>query len=88
MTTISLPEQVTMTEARATLAKLAPLLEAADEPVIDASALLELDTAAVAVLLACQRQAQTRGKQLRVTGAPEKLSQLAQLYGVSALTGL
>ena len=88
MTTISLPEQVTMTEARATLVKLTPLLEAADEPVIDASALLELDTAAVAVLLACQRQAQTRGKQLRVTGAPDKLSQLAQLYGVSALLGL
>lgn len=88
MTTISLPEQVTMTEARATLARLTPLLEAADDPVIDASALVELDTAAVAVLLACRRQAQARGKQLRVTGAPEKLGQLAQLYGVSALLGL
>lgn len=88
MTTISLPEQVTMTEARATLAQLTPLLATADDAVIDASALVELDTAAVAVLLACQRQAQARGKQLRVTGAPEKLGQLAQLYGVSELLGL
>ena len=42
----------------------------------------------LALLLACQREAQARGKQLRVTGAPPKLSQLAQLYGVAELLGL
>jgi phospholipid transport system transporter-binding protein len=47
-----------------------------------------LDSAAVALLLDCQRQALARGKTLRVTGAPAKLGQLARLYGVEALLGL
>ena len=88
LTPIALPGRVTMAEARATLARLRPLLAAADEPVIDASALQDLDSAAVAVLLDCQRQALARGKTLRVTGAPAKLGQLAQLYGVAPLLGL
>ena len=87
LTAIALPERVTMSEARATLARLQPLLAAADEPVLDASALQDLDSAAVAVLLDCQRQALARGKTLRVTGAPAKLGQLARLYGVEALLG-
>ena len=77
-----------MSEARATLVRLQPLLATADDPVIDASALQDLDSAAVALLLDCQRQAHARGKTLRVTGAPAKLGQLAQLYGVEALLGL
>ena len=88
MNVISLPERLTMAEARATLARLTPLLASADEPVIDASALRELDSAAVALLLSCQRVAQARGKQLRIDGAPARLGQLAQLYGVSELLGL
>ncbi len=88
LTSIALPERVTMAEARATLARLQPLLAAADEPVIDASALQDLDSAAVAVLLDCQRQAQARGKTLRVTAAPAKLGQLARLYGVEGLLGV
>lgn len=88
LTTIALPERVTMAEARATLARLQPLLAAVDEPVIDASALQDLDSAAVALLLDCQRQAHARGKTLRVTGAPAKLGQLARLYGVGELLGL
>jgi phospholipid transport system transporter-binding protein len=88
LTAISLPERLTMADARATLARLQPLLAAADEPVIDASALQDLDSAAVAVLLACQRQAHGGGKTLRVSGAPAKLGQLARLYGVEALLGL
>jgi len=86
--TIPLPERVTMGEARATLARLQPLLAATAQPVIDASALRELDSAAVALLLECRRQAATRGLSLRVTGAPPKLSQLAQLYGVQDLLAL
>ena len=88
LTTIALPERLTMADARATLERLAPLLAAADQPVIDASALHDLDSAAVAVLLACQRQAHARGKALQVSGAPAKLSQLAELYGVAPLLGL
>ena len=88
MTAIAMPARVTMSEARATLAQLQPLLQAAGAPVIDASPLHELDSAAVALLLECRRQAAARGLQLQVTGAPTKLSQLAQLYGVAELLGL
>ena len=77
-----------MAESSAELSRLLPLLQQADEPVLDASGLLELDTAALAVLLACQRQAQAAGRQLRVTAAPPKLAQLARLYGVDPLLGL
>ena len=88
MNLIALPERLTMAEARATLASLTPLLASAAEPVIDASALRELDSAAVALLLSCQREALARGKRLRINGAPARLGQLAQLYGVGDLLGL
>lgn len=88
MTAIAMPQRLTMSEARATLAQLQPVLQAADDPVIDASPLRELDSAAVALLLECRRQVDARGLQLHVTGAPPKLSQLAQLYGVDELLGL
>lgn len=85
---VALPERLTMGEARATLARVQQALQAAQAPVIDASALHELDTAAVALLLDCQRQAQARGLRLQVVGAPPKLAQLARLYGVDGLLGL
>jgi phospholipid transport system transporter-binding protein len=88
MTTIALPARITMNDARATLAQLQPLLQAADAPVIDASALADLDTAAIALLLDCRRQAQAAGKPLQVVGAPPKLAQLATLYGVADLLAL
>ena len=88
MPTIALPQRLTMSDAAAELARLGPLLQAASEPVIDASALQVLDTAALALLLACQRQVRARGLELRLTGAPRKLAQLAQLYGVEALLAL
>jgi len=88
VTTIALPARITMGDARATLALLQPQLQAADLPVIDATALVDLDTAALAVLLDSQRQAQAAGKQLQVVGAPPKLAQLASLYGVAELLGL
>ena len=55
---------------------------------IAASALADLDTAAIAVLLDCRRQAQAAGKTLQVVGAPAKLAQLATLYGVADLLAL
>jgi len=85
---VALPERLTMGEGRATLAQVQAALQVAQVPVIDASALRELDTAAVALLLDCQRQAHARGLSLQVVGAPPKLAQLARLYGVDALLGL
>ncbi len=86
--TMVLPERLTMSEARSTLAQLLPLLASADEAVLDASPLRILDSAAVALLLACARQARHAGRQLRVIGAPAKLRQLAALYGVDDLLAM
>ena len=84
---IALPATLTMNDARATRAALATQLAAAELPVIDASGLQVLDTAALAVLLDCRRQTQALGRTLSITGVPPKLLQLAQLYGVDGLLG-
>jgi phospholipid transport system transporter-binding protein len=77
-----------MAEARAALADISPRLAAADAPVLDASALAELDSAALALLLECRRQVLARGAALQISGASPKLRQLAALYGVGELLGL
>jgi phospholipid transport system transporter-binding protein len=55
---------------------------------IDASALAAFDTSALALLLQARRLAQGSGRTFEVHGAPPKLTQLAQLYGVAELLGL
>ena len=55
---------------------------------IDASALTAFDTAALALLLQAKRLARSGGRAFQVHGAPPKLTQLAQLYGVAELLGL
>ena len=55
------------------------------EVVADASALREFDSSALAVLLACRREALAAGKAVAVRGAPARLGQLASLYGVAEL---
>jgi phospholipid transport system transporter-binding protein len=88
MKTIRLPEKLTLREASATLATLLPQLQAPTVTELDASQLKSLDSAAVALLLACQRQARTQGRQLLIVGVPDKLRKLAQLYGVDGLLGI
>ena len=83
MTSLALPAVLTMGEARATLASLEAALQSEAQPVIDASGLQTLDTAAVAVLLQCRRLAAHAGKPLTIAGAPPKLAELASLYGVA-----
>jgi phospholipid transport system transporter-binding protein len=85
MATMVLPARLTMSEGRATLERLLPLLQSADVVALDASQLRELDSAAVALLLACKRQARSEGRNLRVIGMTLKLRQLARLYGVDDL---
>ena len=75
---MKLPATVTLDGAAA----LSDALDAEPAGTIDASALSEFDSSALAVLL----QARRRGMQVR--GAPAKLVQLAQLYGVDELLGL
>ncbi|MGO4305110.1 MULTISPECIES: STAS domain-containing protein [unclassified Cupriavidus] len=55
---------------------------------VDCSALVQVDSAAVAVLLAWQRAAAGRGQALALTGVPPQLAELASLYGVDGLLGL
>ncbi len=55
---------------------------------IDCSALAQVDSAAVAVLLAWQRAATARGQTLALHGVPPQLASLATLYGVDSLLGL
>jgi len=53
--------------------------------VVDASALSQFDSSALAILLECRRQAMAAGKNFSVQGAPGQLLQLANVYGVAAL---
>lgn len=85
MAEIRLPDTLTLGEARATLAQLQAAMAEDPTPVLDASGLKNLDSSAVAVLLDCQRTATAAGKRLTMAGAPAKLLELAQLYGVDAL---
>ncbi|MEO7401147.1 MAG: STAS domain-containing protein [Polaromonas sp.] len=62
-----------------------------EEVVVDASALQQFDSSALAILLDCRRQALAANKTFSVLGAPERLLQLASAYGVAeliAVTGL
>lgn len=85
MASIALPATLTLTDASATLAGLLEAIAADPAPVLDATGLQNLDSAAVAVLLQCRRNALAAGKDLQIIGAPPKLVQLAQLYGVDEL---
>lgn len=58
---------------------------ASGETEFDLSALSALDSAAVATMLAWQRQAAALGKRLRFHGVPASLQSLISLYGVSDL---
>jgi len=50
--------------------------------IFDFSALRELDSTALAIILACRREAERLGKQLHCINLPENLKNLAALYGV------
>ena len=56
-----------------------------DMVISDASALQVFDSSALAVLLACRREALAAGKTFSVRGLPDRLQQLARLYGVASL---
>lgn len=51
----------------------------------DAMALQTFDSSALAVLLACRREALAAGKDFSVKDLPARLRQLAGLYGVAEL---
>lgn len=85
--TLALPERLTVAETPPVLlrfeSELAHHPEA--EVVVDVGSLKTFDSAALAVLLALRRRQHARGKVLRVTGWPQRLQDLAALYGVRGL---
>lgn len=81
-----LPAELTQTQARACLRMLVQALSGESTAAIaDASALRKFDSSALAVLLACRREAQVMGKTFSVRGLPTRLRSLAALYGVGEL---
>jgi phospholipid transport system transporter-binding protein len=80
-------EQLTNENATAWLARGVAAIRDGDTA-FDLSAVRAVDSAAVALLLAWQREAQARGGRLALSGVPSGLNGLADLYGVSALLGL
>ena len=55
------------------------------EAMLDASALTQFDSSALAVILACRRAVMARGAHLRISGLPERAQALAKVYGLSEL---
>jgi phospholipid transport system transporter-binding protein len=82
-----LPPDVRHSNAEACLAKLqAQIRNCPDTEVeIQAGQLTDFDSAALAVLLACRREAESLSKTLKFKQFPAKLRELALLYGVSEL---
>ncbi len=82
-----LPAELTLQQATACLAMLLQSLRAGAQAqvVVDASALVQFDSSALAVLLACRRESLAAGKSFVVRGLSPKLAQLAGLYGVTEL---
>ena len=94
-TTLALPPKLTHSQAAATLAGLQQALPASmvstatdTALVLDASALAQFDTSALAVLLACRRAVLAQGRILQVQGLPAALQQISVLYGVDGLLNL
>jgi phospholipid transport system transporter-binding protein len=85
MSAYALPASVTMPTATAALRGVEAALAAGGDLEIDASAVVELDTAAIALLLQSRRLAIKRGVAFRLRGTPPKLQALAALYGVESL---
>ena len=83
---LNLPANLTHAQAAELAPRLKQLVQAeAAALVVDASALQVFDSSALAVLLASRREALAGGKGFSVQGLPDRLRQLATLYGVSEL---
>lgn len=82
-----LPQELTHSQSPASLAMLTAALSSANAGavVLDCSALERFDSSALAVLLGVNRAAHKAGKSLTLRACPERLTQLADVYGVLEL---
>jgi phospholipid transport system transporter-binding protein len=86
----ALPARLTHAQASGYLSQCTAVLGRAqagktEGAVLDASALQDFDSSALAALLAVRRRVAAAGGELTVQGLPERLRNLAMLYGVSEL---
>ena len=84
---LALPTELTQAQAADCLKALTQGVLAAPRKAVplDAAPLQRFDSSALAVLLACQREAAAVGKQLLIQGMPAHLHNLAKLYGIAEL---
>jgi phospholipid transport system transporter-binding protein len=82
-----LPAELTHSQACACTRMLVLALRAEPDSsvVVDATALQQFDSSALAVLLECRREALALGKSLSVKAMPSRLRELAALYGMGEL---
>ena len=82
-----LPSVLTLNQATACRAMLLQALRAQNQPdvVVDATALQQFDSSALAVLLDCRRACLASNRTFRVQGLSPRLRQLARVYGVAGL---
>lgn len=86
---LALPQHLTLSQAPEVLKGLqAAMATQSQAPVvIDAAPLQQIDSAALAVLLACRRSANANKQGFEVLNPPARLVDLATLYGVQDLLG-
>ncbi len=82
-----LPAELTHDQASACVGMLVQSLRSvqAQTVVADAGALSKFDSSALAVLLECRRETLAIGKSFSVSRMPQRLRELAGLYGVADL---
>ena len=82
-----LPSRLTHDDAPACLRMLQQGIagQAGNSTVLDAAALTQFDSSALAVLLECRRETVALGQGFSVKQLPQRLRELAALYGVAAL---
>ena len=81
-----LPAELTHAQATASLRMLLQGLRSqSGAVVVDATALTRFDSSALAVLLECRREGFSLGRSFAVRGLPQRLADLAGLYGVAEL---
>lgn len=90
-TVLQLPVEITHRQAQAVLQQLTQALAAQTTPqacVVDAAALVQFDSSAIAVLLELKRQANQQQKSWQIHNPPQALQTLSSLYGMQELLNL
>jgi len=94
LSSLKLPARLRMDGARATWAQMSPALRAEAAQVLAAAGrevrlsaadLKDFDSSALSLLLSAARQCSEQGATLKLADAPEKLRELARVYGVAEL---